>query len=130
MKLLDFVIERCKNDDGIPLTNLDIINIFKYYTDEPIMVLSDEKINNIIDIKNKYTIFNLDWLKGTHWVSMHIDEHNKIIYFFDSYGNSLPERFIIPKEYTVIHNNYRFQQDNTVNCGWWSILHLLLCDAQ
>lgn len=97
-------------------------------------------IKNMIK-KNKTKIgliFNLDehTEPGSHWVAMYIDLNNKDIYFFDSYGDDIPdglEKFTnmvkqqaskLNLEYEIKINKKRHQYSNS-ECGMYSLYFII-----
>ncbi len=79
-------------------------------------------------------IFNLDphFKGGSHWVAMFINTNDKCIYYFDSYGEEIPDglyKFVkkiqnqssnIGKQYTFKENRKRHQYSNT-ECGMFCL---------
>ena len=80
-----------------PLTNFEVQ---KYYQNEPRFngVYSRD---NLTEIKDEAYVINLDEYSdiGTHWVALHVQNNNNVIYF-DSFGVEH-----IPKEIKVFINN-------------------------
>lgn len=79
-------------------------------------------------------IFNLDphFKGGSHWVAMFINTNDKCIYYFDSYGEEIPDelyKFVktiqnqssnIGKQYNFKENRKRHQYSNT-ECGMFCL---------
>jgi len=90
-------------------------------------VLMNDEINNIKRTKN------INFIAGycdtnepgvTHWIAVII--RNNINYFFDSYGNDMPDtirEFLGPN---VTRSTYQIQNYNTYACGQLSILVIYL----
>jgi hypothetical protein len=92
--------------------------------------------------KNKIGIvFNLDKHNesGSHWVSLFIDLEKRIIFYFDSAGDSIPREILVLKERIIKQGkemeppilfkyydskNIRHQQGNT-ECGMYSLFFLI-----
>lgn len=85
------------------------------------------------EIKNVKRTKNLNFIAGycdsnepgvTHWISVII--RNNCNYFFDSYGNDMPDsirEFLGPD---VTRSTYQIQNYNTYSCGQLSILVIYL----
>lgn len=84
-------------------------------------------------------VFNLDDHDepGSHWVSMYIDTHNSVIYYYDSALNEIPPEVIRfkdnvidqgkkltkPISFQFLHNKKRHQKSNT-ECGMYSLFFI------
>ena len=91
--------------------------------------------------RNKYKIgiiFNLDihTKPGSHWVAMYIDLRKHIIYYFDSYGDSIPRRIrkfatkvkeqgkAFGEKYTLIISKKRHQYGES-ECGMYCLYFII-----
>jgi hypothetical protein len=143
------------------LSNIDILNVLSQYQRTyknfrflgPSPIDFDTHLNNtdkcveqdictfsiekqMKDKKNKIgIIFNLDRHdeSGSHWVSFFIDLENKVLFFFDSAGDSIPEEIAILKDRIIEQGksrgikfkyydnaNHPHQKGNT-ECGVYSL---------
>ena len=147
------------------LNSMDILNIFKQYEHKyqkfkfigPSPIDYDTSTHdgcvwnelcnfNLSDyIQNKKRkigiVFNLDTHDkgGSHWVALFIDANKKGIYYFDSYGDKIPNRInnfvktvqeqsnILGTTYNYHYNNNRHQYKGS-ECGMYClyfIIHML-----
>lgn len=150
------------------LSNYDILHVLKQYQKKypnfiflgPSSINFDEKVaeynyecvekdlctfsleNTIQSKKNKIgIIFNLSEHDedGSHWVSLFIDVPNKIIFYFDSNGDSIPKEIEILKDRIIkqgktlkppIHFNYydnynKEHQKGNTECGMYSLFFII-----
>jgi hypothetical protein len=85
-------------------------------------------------------IFNLDTHEsgGSHWVSMFVNAHTRMIYYFDSTGEKIPTniyRFVdqVQKQATAMGTPYTFEQNAPVvhqrgntECGIYSLFFIVI----
>lgn len=104
-----------------PLTNIDLE---KYTKHLPYFrgIFMRDKLPTYINKNKECGIVNLDDDRGngTHWVAY--IKNNKIVIYFDSYGNLKPPNELInyfgSRGYVKIFYNYeRKQSYNSFNCG-------------
>jgi len=148
------------------LSNIDIEKVlrqyedaypnFKFFSPTPIdfetrphyyggKCVSDELCNFSVSklLENKKTkigfIFNLDkhTQSGSHWVSMFLDLENKIIFYFDSTGEDIPEEIETFKnrimkqateqgiELKFIKNHPQSHQYGNTECGMYSLYFIV-----
>lgn len=144
------------------LSNIDILNVLRQYEDKhnnfkfigptPInydtipkndgicvwQELCDFQLQNYIDLGKKKIgiIFNLDRhdQSGSHWVSIFIDIDEKIIYYFDSAANAIPQeikKFIdlvsLQSKGTIqFFTNIPHQhQEGDTECGMYSLFFII-----
>ena len=83
-------------------------------------------------------IFNLDThdKPGSHWVSMFIDNNKKHVYYFDSYGDEIPQRLVrlvntiqvqgrqYGENYEYYYNDNRHQYKNS-ECGMYCLYFII-----
>lgn len=100
-------------------------------------------LDKIIQKKKNFIgiIFNLDKYheSGSHWVSMCIDIKHKIIFYFDSGGDTIPPEIEIlknriidqgkqlhrPIHFTYYDNHGRSHQKGNTECGMYSLFFIL-----
>lgn len=97
--------------------------------------LRREKQNGV---KKIGMIFNLDThdKPGSHWVAMFIDNNKKHVYYFDSYGDEIPQRLVrlvntiqvqgrqYGENYEYYYNDNRHQYKNS-ECGMYCLYFII-----
>lgn len=109
----------------IPVRTLSNTDIIKYYNNNPLFNGVYSRDNLPKQIKDKKYIINMDSKenKGTHWVAINNILNDKCLYF-DSFG-ALPPKEIISfmrtGNKTIVCNDYRIQDFNSIMCGYYCI---------
>jgi len=107
MTISNYDLEQLFVKYKIPMTNDDII-------------MSNQLKNR--PLKNGAIIINLDnpINNGSHWVCVYINLHEKLAFYFDSYG-ALCDRYIITyckkHKLSLAYNRYIIQSLKSTECG-------------